>query len=246
MDNGRCADCHRAGRLLAGAIVSLEAIKREDDWAGGCWFWRPLRDPARRARRAGPRFTCFTVRTTRDASETTPRRRCITSPRSTETSPSTSRTGVGHSVHPALIERGARPGCRGAYRFATGREPSEGYSRRHAAVVRHCAAVPARRRGRHATARSCRARDPWSAWHCVRSHRAQARSGYALRATTGGLLQHLSVLFVPAGVGVMLHAGASARSGCDRRRSRARRSSHFGRHCPDHPRAGREGTAAGP
>jgi len=31
--------------------------------------------------------------------------------------------------------------------------------------------------------------------------------GYALRATTGGLLQHLSVLFVPAGVGVMLHAG---------------------------------------
>lgn len=31
--------------------------------------------------------------------------------------------------------------------------------------------------------------------------------GYALRATAGGLLQHLSVLFVPAGVGVMLHAG---------------------------------------
>jgi len=31
--------------------------------------------------------------------------------------------------------------------------------------------------------------------------------GYVLRATTGGLLQHLSVLFVPAGVGVMLHAG---------------------------------------
>lgn len=31
--------------------------------------------------------------------------------------------------------------------------------------------------------------------------------GHALRATTGGLLQHLSVLFVPAGVGVMLHAG---------------------------------------
>jgi len=31
--------------------------------------------------------------------------------------------------------------------------------------------------------------------------------GHALRATAGGLLQHLSVLFVPAGVGVMLHAG---------------------------------------
>jgi holin-like protein len=30
--------------------------------------------------------------------------------------------------------------------------------------------------------------------------------GHALRATAGGLLQHLSVLFVPAGVGVMLHA----------------------------------------
>lgn len=30
--------------------------------------------------------------------------------------------------------------------------------------------------------------------------------GYALRTTTGGLLQHLSMLFVPAGVGVMLHA----------------------------------------
>ena len=34
--------------------------------------------------------------------------------------------------------------------------------------------------------------------------------GYTLRATTGGLLQHLSVLFVPAGVGVMLHASRLA------------------------------------
>lgn len=31
--------------------------------------------------------------------------------------------------------------------------------------------------------------------------------GHSLRAAAGGLLQHLSVLFVPAGVGVMLHAG---------------------------------------
>ncbi|MCC7547106.1 MAG: CidA/LrgA family protein [Burkholderiales bacterium] len=31
--------------------------------------------------------------------------------------------------------------------------------------------------------------------------------GHALRSTTSGLLQHLSMLFVPAGVGVMLHAG---------------------------------------
>ncbi|MCB1900402.1 CidA/LrgA family protein [Cognatazoarcus halotolerans] len=28
-----------------------------------------------------------------------------------------------------------------------------------------------------------------------------------LRGTTGGLLQHLSLLFVPAGTGVMLHVG---------------------------------------
>jgi len=28
-----------------------------------------------------------------------------------------------------------------------------------------------------------------------------------LRTTTGGLLQHLSLLFVPAGTGVMLHVG---------------------------------------
>lgn len=28
-----------------------------------------------------------------------------------------------------------------------------------------------------------------------------------LRSTTGGLLQHLSLLFVPAGTGVMLHVG---------------------------------------
>ena len=31
-----------------------------------------------------------------------------------------------------------------------------------------------------------------------------------LRTTSGGLLQHLSLLFVPAGTGVMLHAGRLA------------------------------------
>lgn len=33
----------------------------------------------------------------------------------------------------------------------------------------------------------------------------------ALRDTASGLLQHLSLLFVPAGVGVMVHAGLLAR-----------------------------------
>ena len=32
----------------------------------------------------------------------------------------------------------------------------------------------------------------------------------SLRQTAGGLLQHLSLLFVPAGTGVMLHAGRLA------------------------------------
>ena len=34
--------------------------------------------------------------------------------------------------------------------------------------------------------------------------------GEPLRETAGGLLQHLSLLFVPAGTGVMLHAGRLA------------------------------------
>ena len=56
---------------------------------------------------------------------------------------------------------------------------------------------------------------PVIGWHCC-SGWLILRGGPSadLRGTTGGLLQHLSLLFVPAGTGVMLHVGRIGRSGC--------------------------------